>query len=713
MPATSDRKPTHADLMDRRVSLLSAACYVVVTLILLRLAYLQVVMGDFYADQAIRNLIRSYPLKAQRGIIYGRDFKTQRPVVLASNRAAFDLYLVPKECEDREEEVCRRLEQLIGIDGDALLDDISLHRERREYFTQIPVKQDISRVDLVRVEEMSYALPGVFTVARPQRRYLYGAVGGQIMGYIGEISREELKQTNDYTMGDTLGRSGVEQQYQNILRGQDGRIVMSVYNQGIPQIRYDPFGNPVVVTDKGGAKVATDQKGRRVTIEYRDDPVPGKPIELTLDMELQRKAEECLAAMDGQRGAIVVMIAGNETYGYDQAGQILAMASSPGYDPNVFVDPSGNVLVDDTGNVVPPSPEARRNPEVKSLRRRLLEDADGLRRMRHRAYQERAFPGSIYKIAVAIAGLEEGVVNRDATYFCPGHFTLGNARWACHKAGGHGRINVVDALAVSCDVYFYNLGRDLGVERIADWSHRLGLGVATGIDLPQEDTGLIPTPEWKEEYYGRLFPDMSPYDRRWQRGDTINLAIGQGDCKITPLQAAVLMAAVVTDGRIVTPYINLARGPRVSEPVMSPETLAILREGLTQVVAKDTYPRGTGIRAAIPDMHIMGKTGTAQVASMRLYGHLPEEEIPYHLRSHAWFVSGVMDRNPPIVIAILYEHGLHGSSGASPYSKELMEFFYNERCPEQPVRIAGREVDLSRADAAADADAAAQSERDG
>jgi penicillin-binding protein 2 len=632
--------------LNGRLSWINGGFVLVVAVLVVRLAYLQIAMGEMYADQATGNRIRTYAVKSQRGIVYGRD----RSVVLVSNRAAADLCLVPKECEGFEEEVCAHLENLIGVDAARLRAEIEENRAKP--YSQIIVRKDITKTELTRVGEMSFALPGVFTIVRPQREYLHGSTGGQLMGWLNEIGREELDRMPGYRRGDVIGRAGIERSYESRLKGKDGRMMVSLHNMGIPQVRTDAFGNPTM---------ALDHRGRAVIEEYREDPRAGSSMFLTLDMDLQAKAEELLEKAENPgtsepgRGAIVVLNA--------ETGEILTMASVPGYDPNVFVD-----------------------GEKWRQRGSLLTNEDRRKRMRHRAYQEQFPPGSVFKVMMAVAGLEEGSVREHNTYYCPGHFNIGSARWACWRKQGHGSISVVDALAFSCDVYFYNLGLELGVDRIKKWGGLMGMGELTGVDLPEEITGIVPDPEWKE----RTHPELDAGSRRWQRGETVNLSIGQGGCSVTPLQTSVMMACVINGGRRVRPYINRDLGPEVSEPFISENTLALVQAGMRKCVEKHDFPSGTGRNAYIEGMHILGKTGTAQVVSRQVYEGMKDEEIPYVLRDHAWFVAGVVDQDPPIALTVFFEHGLHGSSGAAPLAREIIDYFYTE-CAPRHVQVARAE----------------------
>jgi penicillin-binding protein 2 len=364
-------------------------------------------------------------------------------------------------------------------------------------------------------------------------------------------------------------------------------------------------------------------------------------VSLTLDIELQRYCEQLLK---GELGAIAVLNA--------DTGAVLAMASVPTYDPSVFVT---------------------RGRDRERLE--LLKGGD-TKPMRNRAYQEQYPPGSVYKVMLAAAALEEGIIDRNTTHYCPGSFRLnpGGRAWNCWRRHGHGSVAVVDALAFSCDVFFYNVGIKLGVDKINEWSHKMGLGVPTGIDLPAEVVGLIPNREWK----AALNADKPVWEQNWYPGETVNLSIGQGSCTTTPLQNAVMMASVVNEGYCVRPYLNEELGPRLSERIFSEETLEIVRDGLRKCVQKGPpAPTGTGNRAHIAGVDVIGKTGTAQIMSLKHHEQFKtEEDIPYRWRDHAWFVAGVLDREPKLAICILVEHGHHGSSAASPFAKDIIEFFY-------------------------------------
>ncbi len=623
--------------VERRIAFIGALILLALTVLGLRLWNLQVVHWADYARMAECNRLRAERLKAPRGMIFGRD----ESVVLADNRPSCDLVMVPAECGSTDlAEICIRLGELLGIDDAALFETI--WQSRRKPYRQILVKQDVSKNDLMRVEEFSYALPGVFTVARPQRRYLYGKTAGQILGYLGSPTQDELEQSDEYEGADLIGRGGIEQTYESDMRGTDGQLVVNVYvSDRRPQLRTDASGNPYVGVDSYGRKLEEEK-------DFRREPTPGQSIFTTLDIGLQQKCESLL---EGDVGAIAVLEA--------DTGAVLALASTPGYDPSIFAE------------------YGRDRERVDAL-------TDPFKPMRNRCFQERYPPGSVFKVMLASAALEEGVIDEKTTFSCGGSFRLpGVSRpWNCWQRHGHGSVNVVDALAFSCDVFFYNVGLRLGVDKIKEWSSRFSLGEMTGIDLPNEVNGLIPDSEWKKARMAQLVPD-DPSEWRWYPGNTVNLSIGQGEAATTPLQNAILMAAIVNGGRRVQPYINAAVSPNVSEPFLSERTLEIVRAGMRKCVEKERpAPTGTGKAARVPGMTVLGKTGTAQVIKLKKYPS--EEDIPYKERDHAWFVAGVLDQEPKIAMCILVEHGLHGSSTAAPYAKEIIEFFYRNRSSDLP-----------------------------
>ncbi len=594
---------------------------------------LQVLNLDEFTRLAEHNRVWQKRLASDRGLIYARNGE-----VLADNRASADAVFVPGECpEERRPDVHRRLEELIGVPADWLAARAA--EFRRSPFTQIIIKRDLTKADRIRVEEHQHELPGVAIVVHPQRRYLQGETAGQLLGYLGEINQDELDAARDqnYFMGDLVGKDGLERMYEPLLHGSDGYMLVTKYASGQPQLLTDKSGQPYIAK--------RDTIGHLLDLEAPPvPPVAGRPLRLTLDLGLQRKCEEILR---GEVGAIVVLEA--------ETGAVLAMASTPGYDPGVFVN---------------------RGHDAERME---LLSGEKPNRMTHRAYREVYPPGSVYKVLLAAAALEAGVIKKGTTHFCPGFYQPEGAsrRWRCWKHSGHGTTGVVDALAYSCDVFFYRTGLDLGVDKISQFSHAAGMGEKTGLDLPGEMPGLVPDREWK----AALNKDKPVWEQKWYPGDTVNLSIGQGSMSSTPLQNAVLMACVINGGYRVRPHLWAESPAEKSPKLFSDATLEVVLEGMRKCVADGAPPpTGTGNKADIPGMGVVGKTGSAQVMSLAHHEQYKnEEDIPYHMRDHAWFVAGVTDRDPKIALCILVEHGHHGSSAAAPYAKDVIEYFYSDR----------------------------------
>ena len=643
----SEQKDTYAGF-DRRIQVIALALMLAFGVLSLRLWDLQVSRGIEYRGKSDRNRLRIQPLEAPRGTIYGQLDGDQN-VVLADNRPVHDLMFVPADCDIDPQLVCDRLERLLGIQASSLMEEIESAKANKQPHKQILIRLDVPASTSARIDEYAYALPGVFTVVRPMRRYAYGRTAGQLIGYLGEINPQELQARSErYRSGDLIGRSGIESLYEDTLHGRQGKMLVTRYAAGVPQIRTDPYGRPRVenLVDSYGHDLRVEEAILR--------PISGGDVFITLDIGAQAKAEELL---EGEEGAIALLNA--------DTGAVLALASSPGYDPSIFVS------------------QRRTEERLEALRGKP-------NRMIHRAFQERYAPGSIFKIVLAIAALEEGVIDSASTHYCPGKFRITpNGRpWHCWMRSGHGKITVVDALAFSCDVFFYNVGLKLGVDNIHKWALRLGLGDLTGFDMPSETGGLIPSRQWKEDLLRPKHPN-EPWEYRWYPGDTVNLSIGQGAASATPLQCAVLMSAIINGGRPVQPFLNRHSQISKSPQIFTEGTLAIVRRGMRKCVEKGPpAPTGTGHAAQIEGMTVIGKTASAQIVSLaqqEIYGD--EENIPKAIRDHAWFIAGVLDREPPIALCILVEHGHHGSSAAAPLAKDMIEYFYSSRAA-SPARLA-------------------------
>ncbi len=590
----------------RQIKVASVFVVLVAVVFVVRLWYLQIVLGNEYRLKSETNRIRTESMSPPRGIIYDRNGN-----ILVENRAAFNLAVVPEDVEDMKSTLVV-LSNLTGIPYDEL--EKKLEEGKRAPFVPVVLAEDIDWSTLARVKSEIYSLPGVIVQVEPKRHYRFPNLASHLIGYIGEVNEKELrnvKYKEKYCIGSCIGKVGIEKVYED-------------YLVGVP----------------GSREVEVNARGRKLRVLGEKLPSPGKSIYLTIDAGLQETAEKCL---EGKVGAIVAIDPGN--------GDVLALASSPGYDENIF---------------------------VKRLSReqwnKIQNDPD--KPLQNRATASMYPPGSTYKVIVAAAGLQEHVINPQTSVFCPGYMTLGRRTYRCWKRGGHGNVQLYRALVESCDVYFYQLGLKLGVDRIAKYAREFGLGQKTGIDLDRELPGLIPTAGWKKRRFG--VP--------WQKGETLSIAIGQGFDLVTPLQMTLAYAAVANGGVLWKPHLvkkiedtengdSLEFAPQKRWKLsISKKNLDFIRHALEGVV---NDPHGTGRVARLPDIKVAGKTGTAQVVSAARATKKGSKGKLF--KDHAWFICFAPVNNPKIVVGVLVEHGGHGSSGAAPLARAMLEkYFYGE-----------------------------------
>jgi penicillin-binding protein 2 len=415
------------------------------------------------------------------------------------------------------------------------------------------------------------------------------------------------------------------------------------YQQGevIGQSGVESLLEPQLRGKAGGRNVVVNVAGRVVEVLDEVPAIPGGSVRLTLDLDLQQAAEEAfLPAAVGEPGKLGAAVAIDV-----RTGEVLALVSKPSFDPNDF---AGGV--------------------DSATWRRLT--GDEWRPLQNRAISGQYPPGSAYKPIVAAAVLAERVASPQERIFCPGHFTLGRRTYRCWKKEGHGAVDLRDALKKSCDVYFYTMGLRLGIDRIARYAEAFGLGRRTGIPLAQEKPGLVPTSDWKLRRFGE----------KWMGGETVSASIGQGYNLATPLQMAVVYAALANGGRVPAPRLVLdgeAGAPEAGERIpVAEEDLARIREALAAVVEE---PGGTGGRARVPGVRVGGKTGTAQVVRLEHTEDLEEHEIPIRYRDHAWFVSFAPVEAPEIAVSVLAEHGGHGGSAAAPIAQKILARYFEKQ----------------------------------
>lgn len=579
-------------------------------LLLIRLFYLQIVEGEEYRRMSENNCVRIQSIDPPRGLIFDKNGE-----LIVDNRPSFDVSIIPRDAKPIEETL-QSLAGYMDVPVEELKESMAKQKGSLPY-KSVLLKQDVGRNTLAAIEVHKFDLPGVTINVKAVRHYINKGSAAHVLGYLGEISLQELK-TGRYPGtegGDFIGKYGIEREFEDYLRG-----------------------------ERGGRQVEVDATGRVIRVLNTVDVQPGNNIFLTLDEELQKKAEYQLL---DKVGAVVAMDPRN--------GNILVMASSPTFDQNDFV----------TGLSHKQWNELIKNPD---------------RPMENKAVQALYPPASTYKIITAIAGIEEGIIDDNVTYTCYGYHSYGNRIYRCWKRGGHGTVDLYKALSESCDVFFYQVGQKLGVDKLAFYAKASGFGIKTGICLDNEADGLIPTAAWKKERMGEP----------WHGGETLSLAIGQGYNLVTALQLAAVIAAVANNGIRYKPQllmqIESADGKiiKMNEPevvgqlpVTQKKTLDMVKQGLWGTVQELS---GTAHGIAVKGIAISGKTGTAQVISRRRDPDV-DDDGPEHHKPHAWFVAYAPSENPEIAVSVIVEHGEHGSSAAAPIAKDLI-VNYLERTPD-------------------------------
>lgn len=542
---------------------------------------------------------------------------------LVTNQPSFNVVLVREDSNDIDD-LLKRLSVVLKDDVSVLWERIR-EAESKQRHIPIRLKENLSWDTLAYLETHNMDFPGIRIEVFPRRFYHYGDMAAHIIGYLGDISKKDLEEAGSdyYRGGDLVGKMGLEKLREKELRG-----------------------------EKGSSSSEVNARGFEQQLLTNVEPVPGNEMRLTLDLDLQQIAEESMD-IDGKAGAVVAMEV--------KTGRILAFVSTPRLH-----------LEDFDGGISTKKWQALlENPKHPLI---------------NKALQAMYPPGSTYKMVTALAGLAKGVINKDTTFFCPGHISFGNRRYHCWKRGGHGTVDLKRAISESCDVYFYQVGMRVGVDGLAEYARKLGLGVKTEVALEYEKSGLIPTKEWKKKKYGE----------KWQDGETLSLAIGQGFNLLTPLQLCQMTATLVNGGKLYQPQIiekiTDADG-NIVESFIAKQTgeltesekqyLELIKEGMTEVIQG---ARGTARNARLAGITVGGKTGTAQVVRLEQYKHLKEEDIPYKYRDHAWFTAFAPAEDPEIAVTVLVEHGLHGGSGAAPVAKAVMQKYFTDRLAVEEIR---------------------------
>jgi penicillin-binding protein 2 len=593
-----------------------------------RLFYLQVVQGDAFYRLTSDSIVRTELLPAVRGQI--RDRKGR---VLATVRPSYNLYVTPRLLTT---EAFARLRTTLGMNGDEAMDvwervqgapagvDMTPGSPAaREKERPVLLSEDISREAMAAIET-GLEIPGVKIVSVPRRSYPQGPLAAHVLGYMNEISADELRAKKDegYRAGDLIGRTGLERQWEGYLRGRAGFQKIVVDRRGLPKPDIHE------ITDGPIAQAA----------------VPGNHLVLTLDADVQRIAERALR--NASAAAAVVMDV--------DTGRILALVSKPGFDPNEM---SGHL-----------TPDAQQ---------RIM--TDRFHPLRDKTLSETYFPGSTFKAVSALAALEDRLITPEERTKCHGSYEIGRRRFRCTKT--HGVVALYDAIVQSCNVYFYELGARPGMmDRLAKYGADLGLGAPTGLGLNGEEGGFLPTEEWYREQKRE-----NPKAEGFQVGQSLNAVIGQGSTRVTLVQMAALYAAIANGGKLWLPqivdHVEAPDGqvleefpPRVRREItVSPENLAFVRQALVGVVNE---PKGTAFKARSKEVEVAGKTGTAQV-----HGRHEDVGGGYENTEHAWFVGFAPAGRPRIALAVLVEHGGHGGEVSAPIAVEIVNNYFDTVAP--------------------------------
>ncbi len=577
-----------------RLAVVQSVVAVLVALVGLYFGNLQFVRGRYFKDLAEHNRTRAVTIAAPRGPLLDRAGR-----MLVENRPSFNVVLTPEHSRDLDDAVVR-VARVLRVGEGRIWERLA---RRAVPFGQVILKADAPLEDVAAVEARRRELSGVSVEVVPLRSYPLAAAAAHTLGRVGEVTERQLQQPefSGLEAGNLVGQAGLESQYNRRLMGKDGL-----------------------------RRVIVNSRGLEVEEAERVEPQDGPALTLTLDADLQKATE---AAFQGRAGSAVALD--------PETGEILALTSTPAYDPNRF-----------TTGIEP------------SLWQKLSTDPETP--LMNRVIQGTYAPGSTFKIVAATAALEEGVITPATTFYCPGYYAVYGTVFRCPKAGGHGVVDVHRAIAQSCNVFFYQVGVKLEIARLSAWAKKLGLGSPTGIDLPHEASGLMPSPEWK----------LRVLKVPWYGGETVSVAIGQGQVSATPLQMARLAAVIANGGRLVQPHLVKSEGgvPVPWDPPvdigLKPETIRTVRNGMRAVVAE-----GTGWRARVPGVEIAGKTGSAQVVA---HARLAKDPKSAKLMPHGWFICFAPLDKPRIAMAVLVEHGGSGGEAAAPVAHEILARYFGK-----------------------------------
>jgi penicillin-binding protein 2 len=586
-----------------RLAVVSYLIVAMVALLLFGFWKLQIIDSERYAQMAERNRVRSIPIIAPRGSMLDREGR-----VLVDNYPSFSVLLL----RDAPNQVEKLLPQI--ADGlNMTLEDVKQQIDAASAmpkFQPIVIKPEASPSDIAFIESHRSDIPVLEMLMVHRRRYPHGDMLANAVGYVGEVSAEQVEDSDSKLKpGDIVGKAGLEREYNETLMGTDGL-----------------------------RRVIVNSIGKEMGRLEQQDAVPGKPIQLTIDYDLQSVADSYMA---DKEGAVVAMDG--------RTGEILAMVSRPTFDPNDFAIR------------IP-------NAEWHSL------NTDARTPLLNRAIQGQLAPGSVFKIVMATAMLESKSLPADFTAFCPGHADFYGRTFHCWRPAGHGVTDLHKAIVDSCDVFFYTIGQRMGIERIHEYATGLGLGRRTGIDLPSEESGLIPSEEWVQ----RVF------HHKWYAGETISVAIGQGSVTVTPLQMVRMIAAVANGGSLVQPHLLKSFAAKEDHFPLAEETVEQVTQGMYGVINEG----GTGASLKLQNIEFSGKSGTAQLMSYEAGNKMGKKGK----ETNGWFVGYAPRRNPEIVVAaVIQGSSEHGGTTAGPVVRDLVKAYYDKKNGEKIQQFTAKE----------------------
>jgi len=594
--------------LSRRVEIARIAVGSVFALLAICYWFVQIARGDYYFTLSENNRLRSVKVTAPRGYIFDRN-----GVALVENQPSYNLQLYRREAKNLPGSEAFAV-SVLNLPPEQVRARVDRALKFPEY-VPASIAENLGIEEVAAIQARAPEHPE-FAVAVSQRRlYAHGLVASHALGYLAEATADQIRSVSGaYAMGDWIGQKGIEATYESLLAGANGE-----------------------------RRVVVDSHGREIAEQGRTSAQPGQNLFTTIDLGLQRIAEDYFRERVGSAVAMD-----------PKTGEILALVSSPSYDPNWF---TRRVTGQEWASLV----------------------NDPHHPLQNRAIQNAFSPGSTLKVFLAYGALAQGLVDPQARVFCPGQATFYGRTFRCHKKEGHGWVDLRNAIKLSCDVYFYNLGRRLGIDRIAEIAKSFGLGSPTGVDLQFEKSGLVPSEEWA----------LNKRRARWYPSETISVAIGQGPILVTPLQLARALSALVEGGRLPTPHLFLAsQDPRTGARLryrvetkpgiaLSSDRAAIVRDGMWAVLNE---PGGTAYLSRPPSVSAGGKTGTAQVVG-RESGLTAKGKYD----DHAWFIGFAPIDDPRIVVAVFVENGGHGSAAAAPLAKALFEHRFGKGEPAEPA----------------------------